>query len=170
MANSVTLVRGVYAAAFAFTSNVAADDTVTIGDVTYTFKAVPSAAYEVDIGTDLDESITHLALAINATGVEGTDYGTGTLAHPDFTATADTTNGELDLAARCAGNCSNGVYLAATSPGANDISPAAAVTGSVAGATQGSGSLDDWFESLEDLNQINSEVLYQIHLATDAVD
>lgn len=171
MANSVTLVRGVYASAFAFTDNVAADDTVVIGAVTYTFKAAPSAAFEVDVGADLDTSIGNLVAAINLSGTAGTEYGAShNTAHPDFTASADLDNDEIDLTARIAGSCPDGTYLAATSPGANDISAGAAVAGSIGGATQGTGSLDDWLESLEDLNQINSEVLYQLHLVTDAVD
>jgi hypothetical protein len=165
------MVRGVYAAAFAFTSNVADGDTVTIGDVVYRFKATTAQAYDVDIGADLDASVANLVLAINASGVgDGTDYHAGTLIHPDFSATYDAANDELDLAARYAGNGPNGAYLAATSPGANDISPAAAVAGSVAGATQGSGSLDAWLVDLMALNQINSEVLYELKTLTDAAD
>lgn len=171
MAQTVSMVRGVYAAAFAFTSNVAADDTVRIGDVLYTFKADPTGvAFAVDVGSDLDDSIGNLVAAINASGTDDDEYGAGTVAHPDFIASADLANDELDLQARYAGNGPNGAALAATSPGANDITAAAVYAGGVAGATQGSGSLDDWLTQLIALNQMNSEVLYELKTLTDAAD
>lgn len=171
MAIGVTMTRGIAAAAFAFTSNVSADDTVVIGRRTYTFKAAPSAAFEVDIGVDLDTSIQNLAKAINLTGTAGSEYHTNHVtAHDDVTAAADTTNDELDLAARAAGEHINGLYLAATSPGANSIVAAGVTFSAVGGATLGAGGLDAWLESLIALNQINSEVLFELKALTDAAD
>lgn len=168
MANTVTMVRGAAKTCFTFTSNVAADDTVVVGAITYTFKATPAAAYDVDVAGTLAGSIDNLNAAIDRSGTPGaTTYHTDTVAHPDFTATnTDTT---LLLTPRLAGAWVNGVYLAATSPGANDIAVAATTYGAVTG-TDGSGSVDDFLDSLLDLNQINSEVLTELHKLTDAVD
>lgn len=171
MAIGVTMTRGVAAGAFAFTSNVAEDDTVVIGAVTYTFKTTPAAAYQVDVGTDLDTSIGNLVAAINLSGTAGSEYHTDHVtAHPDFTAAADLANDELDLTARCAGSHSAGVYLAATSPGANTIAAGGVTFAAVSGGTDGAGALDAWIESLISLNQINSEVLFELKQLTDAAD
>lgn len=56
------------------TANVSADDTLTIGNVTFTFKASPSAAGEVDLGADAETSFSNLAAAINGGSGAGTDY------------------------------------------------------------------------------------------------
>ena len=45
--------------------NFSADETVTINGVTFTFKAVPSAAGEVDIGASTAVSIDNLVAAVN---------------------------------------------------------------------------------------------------------
>lgn len=170
MAIGVTLVQGVGASAFAFASgNVAANDTVVIGNITYTFVATPSSAYDVDIGADLDASITNLASAVNADGTAGA-YGDGTAAHPLFTASADTANDELDLTARCPGEEVNHCYLAATSPGANSITAGGVTFSAISGGTDGSGRVQDFIESLVDLNQINSEVLQHLKVLTEATD
>lgn len=164
MAITVTLVLGVMPGAFAFTSNVAANDTVVIGDITYTFVASPSSAFDVDIGADLDESIGNLVAAINLTGTEGTEYAAGTTRNPYVTASADLDNDEIDLTARFGGSWINGLYIAATSPGANDIAVESVVfgLGANSGHTDGSGSFHDWLDSLMDDNQINSEVITAI--------
>ena len=166
MATTVSLTLGSAAAAFSFTSNVAADDTVVIGDVTYTFKASPSAANEVDVGGDLDTSINNLVAAINDSGTEGTTYGTGTVANPYFSATADTTNDEIDLEARFAGSWCNGIYLAATSPGANDISAGGTTFAAISGGTDGAGLVHTHIDDILDLNQVNSEVQYELKQST----
>jgi len=55
------------------TGNVSADDTYTIGWVTFTFKASPSAAGEVDVVSDAETSFDNLTLAING-GAVGSIY------------------------------------------------------------------------------------------------
>ena len=68
-------------------------ETVSIGDVTYTFKTTlssPSVANEVLIGASLAASLDNLKSAINDSGTEGTHYSTGTVAHPEVTATTNT--------------------------------------------------------------------------------
>jgi hypothetical protein len=171
MANNVALVAGVAPDAFLFTSNVAADDTVVIGDITYTFKATPAAAYDVDVGTDLDTSITNLVLAINRTGTPGaTTYHTDTVANPYVTAAADLAADGIDLTARFPGSWINGLYLAATHPGANTIAALAAAFGDGAGVTAGSGFIPSFFSGLMDLNQVNAELQVELKKFTEAAD
>lgn len=63
-------------------TNVAADETVTIGNKVYTFKTTPTTvANEVKVGADAATSLANLKKAINLTGVSGTDYGSATVAH-----------------------------------------------------------------------------------------
>lgn len=169
---AVTLTQGVAAASFAFTSNVTAADTVLIGDVTYVFAADPSGTpFEVDVGSDLDDSIGNLVAAINLSGTDDDEYGVGTTANPYVTAAADLGNDEIDLTARIIGNQINGMYLAATSPGGNDIAAAAVVFSSVSGGTDGVGSLSDFVDSIEDDGmQPNSQILTELHRVSEAVD
>lgn len=56
------------------TGNVSADDTVTVGGVTFTFKASPSAAGEVDLGADAATSLDNLDAAITGGAGAGTAY------------------------------------------------------------------------------------------------
>lgn len=55
-------------------TQVTADDTVTVNGVVFIFKASPSVAGEVDIGTDADGSRANLAAAINGGSGAGSDY------------------------------------------------------------------------------------------------
>jgi hypothetical protein len=73
-----------------FTGNVSANDTVTIDDKVYTFKASPAADYDVDIGTDLATTILNLYKCINKTGSTG--YYISTPIHPTVSATYDATH------------------------------------------------------------------------------
>lgn len=163
MAIDVALTTCVAAGAFAFTSNVAADDTVTIGGIVYTFKVDPSStAYAVDVGTDLDDSIGNLVAAINLSGTDDDEYGAGTAVNPYVTATADLANDEIDLTSKIPGLQGNGIALAATSPGANTIAAGAAYLGGVTGATVGAGELfaeNGYIDRVIELNQINAEVI-----------
>lgn len=61
------------------TGNFTADDEVTIGAITYIFKASPSNAYEVDLGGSAAVSLANLYAAINASGTAGTEYAADTL-------------------------------------------------------------------------------------------
>ncbi|MBR2505963.1 MAG: hypothetical protein IKB70_03390 [Bacilli bacterium] len=76
------------------TENFSANETVTVGVQTYTFKSTlstPAVAYEVKVGADLATSLANLAKAINVSGTAGTDYGEGTLANALCTAKATST-------------------------------------------------------------------------------
>lgn len=68
--------------------NPSADETVTIGDTVYTWKAIPDAAFEVDIGADASGSLDNLIAAINLNGTAGTTYGAATTIHPTVRAFA----------------------------------------------------------------------------------
>ena len=68
------------------------DDTVTIGTTVYRFMDTPSAAYDVFIGATVATSQANLVHAINGTGLAGTNWYAGTVAHPDVTAGAWTSD------------------------------------------------------------------------------
>ena len=56
-------------------TNPTADDTFTLYGVTFTFKAAPAAAGEIDIGGSAAATGANIVLAINGTGTgDGTDY------------------------------------------------------------------------------------------------
>jgi hypothetical protein len=96
-------------------TNVANNDTVTIGSTVYTFKTTLTPAnYEVLIGADAAGSLTNLRNAILGTGgTPGTDYQVPA-AHP--TVTADAIFGStLPLRAITAGTAGNSIALAKTS-------------------------------------------------------
>lgn len=71
-----------------------AGNTITIGDVTYTFRAAITAASpanEVKIGAAATDSLDNLKDAINGTadvGAPGTEYSQATVRHPKVTAGA----------------------------------------------------------------------------------
>ena len=79
-------------------TNVTADDTVTLGtganERVYRFKALADMeqAYDVAIGADADTTLENLAKAINRSGTDGVHYFTGTLPHPDVTASGVTSH------------------------------------------------------------------------------
>lgn len=141
----VSLLGGVLALAISGTAAGAASGTVTIanavpadGDnfviagVTYTFKATPAAAYDVDIGADIATTRANLIAAINGTGTPGpTTYFAGTEMNPDVYATAGAA-GVTNIIARTPGDEGNAITLAKTfATGAN---------GSVSAATLADGS------------------------------
>jgi len=71
--------------------------TVTIGAIVYTIVDVLSEtlgataiAYQVLKGANEATMLDNLKSAINGTGTAGTEYSTGTVAHPDFVATTNT--------------------------------------------------------------------------------
>lgn len=61
-----------------FTANPSANDTVTIANVTYTFKSTLAAANDVKIGTNLAATLASLAKVVNGTATAGTDCYAGT--------------------------------------------------------------------------------------------
>lgn len=96
-------------------TNVADGDTVTIGAITYRFKTTPVQAYDVQRdGSTADTSLTHLGLAINGTGVPGTDYFAGTLAHP-WVSSSTVSAHSLTITALNGGTDSNSLATTETS-------------------------------------------------------
>jgi len=72
-------------------ANVTAGKIVTIGDVSYTFRAAltsPAVPNEVLKGASASDSLDNLIAAINGDTGEGTKYSTGTVAHELVTAAA----------------------------------------------------------------------------------
>lgn len=71
-------------------------DTVTVGDVTYTFQtSLVDSANNVLIGASAAAALDNLKSAVNATAGAGTTYGTGTVANPTATATTNTNTTQL---------------------------------------------------------------------------
>lgn len=65
-----------------------ADETVTIGDRVYTWKAALTGSNQVLIGADASASLDNLIAAVNGAAGAGTTYGTGTVTHAYATAAA----------------------------------------------------------------------------------
>lgn len=107
-------------------SNFPANSTVTIDAVTYTFESSNSnTAYRIPIGSTTLISKQRLVRAIMGTGTPGTDYGTGTSAHPTVEAYIPTNLGgganTLNVMVakyRTAGVVGNGTPVSDTSSGA----------------------------------------------------
>lgn len=95
--------------------NVSADETVTIGAITYTFKAsVTTTANQVKVGADAAESLANLKAAVNRTGAAGTDYGSDTVVNPSVAATTLTAT-TLAFEARSIGSAGNALATTETS-------------------------------------------------------
>jgi hypothetical protein len=87
-------------------TNVTAADTVTIGSVTYTFRAaVTTTANEVKIGADAATTLANLKSAVNLDGNTAV-YGSLTVVNPDASAGAITAT-TLVLYAKTAGTGGN---------------------------------------------------------------
>lgn len=63
-----------YSAVLTMATQPTEGDTVVIAGVTFTFKATPVNAGDVDLGNDVDTSRANLAAAINDSGTAGTTY------------------------------------------------------------------------------------------------
>lgn len=111
--------------AITFSAVGTANDTITIGAVTYKLVAAPAAAYEVKIGADAAGSAANLAAAINDSVGEGTVYGVGTLPHPSVTAIA--ASAVVTVTAKAPGDGGNGVTT--TEAGTGTSFAAATLTG-----------------------------------------
>lgn len=94
--------------------NVEDGDTVTIGDIVYTFKDSfenDGEPYQVKVGTDNDESAENLKKAINKDGTEGTEYGKGTEAHPYVEADTDEADNIVTVTAKTKGEVANEITV-----------------------------------------------------------
>jgi hypothetical protein len=89
-------------------------DTVTIGDVTYTFKtALTPTEGEVLIGASAAAALDNLKAAVNHTGTPDTDYSCAA-AHPDVEATTNTDTTQV-FAAKVKGVAGDEIAVAAVS-------------------------------------------------------
>jgi hypothetical protein len=86
-------------------------DTVSIAGRVYTFMDTLAAAYDVQIGSTIAETMTSLQKAINGTGVDGTDYFAGTLPNLSVTSGAPA-SGVITLTAIYGGVSGNSILLA----------------------------------------------------------
>lgn len=135
----------VYASkALTASSNPAANDTVAIGGVTYTFKAtVAATANEVLIGATKEETLENLKSAVNLEPNTG-QYGTATVVNPNAIAEIDSgTPAVLTAIAKAPGTVGNAVAVA-------ESSTALAWAG---GATELSGGTDAT-ETIEDTTTV----------------
>lgn len=91
------------------TTAPANNSTIVIGSITYTYKtSLTGAAYEVLIGASAAAALDNLKLAINAGSGAGTNYGTGTLAHPFVIATTNTDTTQV-IQAKTPGTAANSI-------------------------------------------------------------
>lgn len=90
--------------------NVSNLDTVNVNGRVYTFKTTIVSPYDVNIGASADASLTNLVSAITLAGTIGTDYGTGTVVHPNVTAAAVSSHATV-LSAKTVGVNGNQFYL-----------------------------------------------------------
>lgn len=128
-----------------------ANDTVTVGGVTYTFKAsVTTTANEVDLGANAAEALANLKAAINADPAgSGTLYGSATVENPLVEATTLTST-TLVVQSKVTGAIGNLIPSTETS---THLSWGAATLAS------GSGNLPAAIENILSYCQLNSEAL-----------
>lgn len=112
---SGTTSAGVKATQTLTASDVFSDaETVTVGDVTYTFKtALTGAKNEILIGASAAASLDNFKSAVNASAGAGTTYGTGTVAHPQVTATTNDDTTQI-VEARDIGTAGNSIATTET--------------------------------------------------------
>jgi hypothetical protein len=134
-------------ATLTLSGNAVADETFTVAGRTYTFKATPTAANEVKVGSNAADSILNIVAAVNGAAGAGTLYGTGTVTHATVTA-ADGSGDTVVFTAITPGTggnafgsteaMTNGAFGGATFAGGTDASAADAVDAIVAaiGANQ----------------------------------
>lgn len=96
-------------------TNVSDGDTVTVGTTVYRFKNTMSQAYDVKIGTDADTTLLNLAKAINGSGIAGTNYFAGTVAHTLVTSSATVTAHAITITAKTGGRSGNSIATAEAS-------------------------------------------------------
>lgn len=111
--------------------NVSDNDTVTIGDNTYTFKTtLGTAANQVLIGATAAISLDNLKAAATRTGTPGTDYTSATKINPDVDATTNTDTTQLFVAR----DTNTGADLATTDTAATLSWTGATLSAGTAGA------------------------------------
>lgn len=112
-----------------------ADDTLTIGDVTYTFVATPAATGDVAIGAAVANSQENLVTAIN----DGDDFND---IHPDVSV-ADFAANDMVITAREAGTPGNSITTTETFDAAGNVFDAATLGTTTAGVNGTEGEIGD---------------------------
>jgi phage tail sheath protein FI len=98
-------------------------ETVTIGDVSYTFRDTlsdPATANEIHLGSETTAPATtraNIVAAINGTGTPGTEHSEGTVANPQVEAALAPTGNAVVLTARAPGEAGNAIVTASTLTG-----------------------------------------------------
>lgn len=93
-------------------SNPSFSDTITVGDITYTFVASADDPNDILVGADIGETLQNVVYAINASGgTEGTEWGTGTTANEDVSAALSDSGLEVILTAKESGTDGNSIVL-----------------------------------------------------------
>lgn len=98
-------------------TNPTSGATVTIAGQAYRILTAPSAAYDVQLGASSDLTLKNLIMAVNGTGVAGTNYFAGTYANPNAVAGAMTGTGATAatiLTASAVGSGGNSLGLSQT--------------------------------------------------------
>ena len=126
--------------------NVQDGDKITIGDITYTWKTALSeeaVPYEVLIGENNSAAAANLQKAITAGATAGTNYSTGTVAHPLVTATVS--SNVVTVTAKTKGVVGNEIEWAFTpaTDGTSNVTlaPEAALEGGVDGTPAPKGAI-----------------------------
>jgi len=112
---SVATVAAAVAASKVFTvaaGNASDGDTVSINGVVYRFESTPSAINDIQIGGTIILTGTHLAKALNGTGLAGTDYFAGTVSPAAAVTATDNGDGTVTVTARTAGVVGNAIIIA----------------------------------------------------------
>lgn len=131
-------------------TDVTANDTATVGSVTYTFKAsVSTTANEVKIAGTAAGSLQNLFDAINATAAQsGVTHGSLTVENPDAIATAVTST-TVVVKAKVPGTVGN--FVPSTEA-------AATLSWGAATLASGTGSVTDSISLILSGSQLNAEV------------
>lgn len=124
-------------------------DEIAIGDITYTWKTALSedtgdaVPYEVLIGDDNSDAAANLQKAITAGDTEGTNYSTGTVAHPLVTATVSTNVVTVKAKTKgVVGNAIEWAFTPATEGTSNvTLAPEAALDGGIDGTVAPKGAV-----------------------------
>lgn len=89
---ATTITQGIHAVSVITSdaTNVAEDEVTVVGARTYRWRNTLAQVDDIKIGADAEASLVVLKKAINGTGIAGTDYFAGTVAHTLVTATTNT--------------------------------------------------------------------------------
>lgn len=101
-----------------FTDNPTDDDTITVGNRTYTFKDTlstgPTVPNEIKIETGVEDTAQNVVYVIMGTGTEGTHWSEGTEAHSQVNATRSVATITFEANDDYLGTLGNDIVLAAS--------------------------------------------------------